>query len=103
MSIHITWHPAKRASNLRDHELDFVDVFLVFDGPTYTVEDDRHRYFEQRFLTIGLLGATPVAIAHTESSHEIHVISFRKATPREARRFFAALQDKLDPASPDEA
>ena len=35
--------------------LDFVDAPRVFDGPTYTYEDDRFDYSEQRFVTLGIL------------------------------------------------
>ena len=39
--MRFTWHEAKRESNLRDHGLDFTDAWEVFDGPTFTYEDDR--------------------------------------------------------------
>jgi hypothetical protein len=45
------------------------------------------------FVTLGLLAGVPVSIAHTESDDEIRVISFRKATSREARLFFDQVQD----------
>jgi uncharacterized DUF497 family protein len=50
-------------------------------------------YGEQRFITLGLLAGVPVSVAHTESDDEIRIISFRKATGREARRFFNEVQD----------
>jgi uncharacterized DUF497 family protein len=43
-------------------------------------------------VTLGLLAGVPVSIAHTEAD-EIRVISFRKATAREARLFFDQVQD----------
>jgi uncharacterized DUF497 family protein len=83
----------KRSINLKEHGLDFVDAPRVFDGLTYTYEDDRFAYGEQRFVTLGLLAGVPVSIAHTEADDEIRVISFRKATAREARLFFDQVQD----------
>ena len=83
-----TWSERKRAINLKDHGLDFVDAPPVFEGTTYTFEDDRFAYGERRFVTLGLLGGVPVSIVHTESDYEIRVISFRKATPREERIYF---------------
>ena len=83
-----TWHEAKRIKNLKDHGLDFVDAYLVFEIGTYTFEDDRFSYGEQRFITLGLLAGIPVSLVHTETEHEIHVISFRKATKREASIYF---------------
>ena len=81
--MRFTWDERKRASNLRDHGLDFADARQVFSGPTVTYEDDRFRYDEQRLVTLGLLNAVAVSIVHTESKDRIHVISFRKATRHE--------------------
>ena len=39
-------------------------------------------------ITLGLLAGIPVSIVHTETAHEIRIISFRKATQREARLYF---------------
>ena len=75
--------------NLRQHGLDFVDAPVVFEGLTFTYEDDRFGYGEQ----LGLLAGIPVSIAHTESKHEIRIISFRKATRREAQIYFGKIQD----------
>jgi uncharacterized protein len=91
--MRFTWSERKRAINLKEHGLDFVDAARVFEGLTFTYEDDRFAYGEQRFLTLGLLAGVPVSIAHTESDDEIRIISFRKATGREARRFFDEVQD----------
>ena len=87
------WSELKRAANLKTHGLDFVDAARVFEGTTYTFEDDRFSYGEQRFVTLGLLSGVPVSIVHTETDHEIRVISFRKATNREAKIYFSQIQD----------
>ena len=87
------WSETKRAANLKAHGLDFVDAPRVFEGATYTFEDDRFPYGEQRFITLGLLAGIPVSIIHTETDHEIRIISFRKATAREASLFFNEIQD----------
>ena len=71
----------------------FVDAPRVFEGTTYTFEDDRFAYGEQRLVTLGLLAGVPVSIIHTESDHEIRIISFRKATRREAQIYSHAVQD----------
>jgi uncharacterized DUF497 family protein len=65
----------------------------VFEGPTFTFEDDRFAYDEQRFVTLGFLGPVVVSIVHTESPSHIHVISFRKATRNEEAILFKNLQD----------
>lgn len=79
--------------NVKEHGLDFVDAPRVFEGATYTFEDDRYSYGEQRYVTLGLLAGIAVSIAHTETEHEVRIISFRKATKREAEIYFAEVQD----------
>ena len=64
-----------------------------FEGVTFTFEDDRFSYGEQRFVTLGLLAGVPVSLVHTESEYEIRVISFRKATRREAQIYFSEIQN----------
>jgi uncharacterized DUF497 family protein len=91
--MEFTWSETKRAANLKAHGLDFLDATFVFDGVTFTFEDDRYSYGEQRFVTLGLLAGVPVSIAHTESDHEIRIISFRKATKRETNIYFSQIQN----------
>jgi uncharacterized DUF497 family protein len=91
--MRFTWSERKRAINLKDHGLDFIDAPRVFEGATYTFEDARFDYGEQRFETLGLLAGVPVSIVHTESEDEIRVISYRKATKREADIYFQQIQD----------
>jgi len=87
----ILWHAPKRQANLNKHGLDFADAAQVFAGPTLTLEDAREHYGEQRFNTLGLLGAAVVCICHTETADTIRVISMRKAEHHEIERFFSYL------------
>jgi uncharacterized protein len=89
--MRFTWHEGKRRDNLKRHGFDFVDARRVFDGPTFTFEDDRFRYGEERFVSLGLLEGVPVSIVHTETKDRIHIISFRKATRRETEIFLKNL------------
>lgn len=91
--MEFTWSERKRSLNLKQHGLDFADAPAVFGGLIFTFEDDRFSYSEQRFVTLGLLAGVPVSIVHTETAHEIRIISFRKATRREAKIFFNAVKD----------
>jgi len=91
--MRFTWRETKRKRNLRDHGLDFIDAPTVFEGPTFTYEDDRFDYREQRFVTLGFLAGIAVSLVHTEIQHEIHIISFRKATAREEEILFRSIQD----------
>jgi uncharacterized protein len=85
------WDAVKRQSNLIKHGFDFVDAEEVFAGPTFTYEDDRNAYGEQRWITFGSLRGIIVVIAHTENLSEIRVISMRGATKREQSTFFQNL------------
>lgn len=70
-----------------------VDAPRVFERLTYTFEDDRFDYGEERFVTLGLLDGIVVSIVHTESPRSIRVISFRKATKHEQAIFFDRIKD----------
>jgi uncharacterized DUF497 family protein len=85
------WHEPKRQANLQKHSMDFAEVERVFSGPTFTFEDDREDYGEQRWVTLGLLGAKVVVIVHTETAEEIRVISMREADKDEQLLFFTNL------------
>jgi uncharacterized DUF497 family protein len=65
----------------------------VFEGLTYTFEDARFNYGEERFVTLGLLDGMVVSIVHTETLRSIRVISFRKATKHEQAIFFNSIKD----------
>ena len=88
LEVQFTWHETKRRTNLTSHGLDFGDAEEVFAGPTFTFEDDRLHYPEQRCVTLGLLRGVCVSLVHTETPERIHVISFRKATRNEQIIFF---------------
>ena len=91
--MRFSWDEKKRLSNLKVHGLDFVDAPRVFEGPTFTFEDDRFAYGEQRFVTLGFLADIAVSLVHTESPSRIHVISFRKAPRHEEILLLQNLQD----------
>ena len=91
--MEFTWSETKRSTNIKTHGLDFIDTQSVFEGMTYTFEDDRFSYAEQRFVTLGLLAGITVSVVHRENEHEIRIISFRKATKRESQIYFDAIQN----------
>lgn len=91
--MRLTWGKAKRETNLAKHGFDFVDAETVFSGATFTVEDERFDYGEQRFITLGMLRGVVVVIAHTEHDDLIRVISMRKATKHEQRLYFRSFTD----------
>lgn len=86
--MNFEWDEAKRIANLRKHGIDFLDVDIVFDGDTLTVEDDRCDYGEQRFVTLGLLKGLVIAVVHTDRQNSIRIISVRRATKYEQKVYF---------------
>jgi uncharacterized protein len=64
--MRFSWSERKRSISLNEHGLDFVDAPRVFEGLTFTYEDDRFDYGEQRFITLGRLAGVPVSIAHRD-------------------------------------
>ncbi|MDI6792400.1 MAG: BrnT family toxin [bacterium] len=83
-----TWDETKRKANLVKHGMDFAGAKTVFAGATFTFEDDRFAYGEQRFITLGMLKEVVVVIAHTEQDDVVRVISMRKATKHEQNIYF---------------
>jgi len=85
-----TYDPAKRASNLKKHGYDFDDAPSVIESPAaLTFEDRRFDYDEQRFVTLGVLRGTVVAIVTAETDEEIRMISMRKAEPNEQEIYYS--------------
>ncbi len=91
--MRFTWDEAKRKRNIQDQGLDFVDAEDVFSGPTFTFEDSRFSYAEERLVTLGMLTGFVVSIVHTETPHTLRIISFRKATKHEQTIFFRRIQN----------
>ena len=89
------WDEAKRRSNLRDHEIDFVAVATerIFEGETVTRMDDRFDYGERRFQTLALLQEEIVSIIHTETDELVRLISVRKASRNEEKFYFKKVKD----------
>ncbi len=63
----------------------------MFTGSTFTFEDDRENYGEQRWVTLGMLGMRVVVMVHTETEDEIRIISMREANKSEQLIFFRNL------------
>lgn len=79
-----SFDPAKQASNLKKHGFDLADARRVLEsGLTVTFEDRRFDYGEERFVTLGPLDASLVAIVTAETEDHIRVISMRKADRHE--------------------
>ena len=87
------WDEAKRQDNIENHGIDFVDAVEVFDGDILVVEDDRFAYGERRFIALGLMKGIVIAVVYTERGDNVRIISARKATRYEEKKYFEKIFD----------
>lgn len=87
------WDETKAETNLRKHGVRFEEAALVFDDPLHLTEQERIEGGEYRWQTTGqIFGIVIVVVAHTteqigEPDETIRIISARRATPRERKRY----------------
>jgi uncharacterized DUF497 family protein len=101
MVRHFTWDDRKEADNIRDHGVDFRhDAVQSFSDPfsqQYFDDGEGERAQEERWLIFGYSSKGLLVVCFTEweetdcddPSHEVclrtHIISARKATPKERK------------------
>ena len=81
--MRFVWDERKRRTNLRVHGLDFRDAPAVFDGPTYTIEDDRFDYGEERSLAFSRIDGRGYAVVYVQRGDRVRIISMRRAHDKE--------------------
>ena len=81
--MRIEFDAVKRTATLEARGLDMARAGEVLTGATLTVEDDRRRYDEDRFITIGFLDGAMVVVVWTRRNGAYRIISMRKANDRE--------------------
>jgi uncharacterized protein len=92
------WHKTKRATNLRVHKIDFVDVKGIFDGYTFIRRSDRHG--EIRYQVFGYVQGREVAVACAFRDEVCWIISARRARKDERRKSYDSLAGR-SPAGED--
>jgi uncharacterized DUF497 family protein len=91
--IHFEWDEENARDHWLKHRISFEDAEFVFSDPNCITEpDNRFNYYEERWRTIGMVKdqCLVLAIGHTieENGNEtITIITMRKATPRERKRY----------------
>ncbi|MBF0135839.1 MAG: BrnT family toxin [Magnetococcales bacterium] len=83
----ITYDPAKDLWNTESRQLPFDRVADFRWQDALIVEDVRCVYPERRFVAVGYLDKRLHVLCFTPVESGIRVISFRKANPREARKY----------------
>ena len=80
------WDEDKRLTNLAKHGLDFVAVWLVFDGRA-TITAPSVRSVEARYVTTALIGGKFYTVIWTWRDEARRIISFRRARHGEERAY----------------
>lgn len=88
------WDEAKNRRNIRKHGIDFADAVDIFNHPMMTLLDEREDYGEDRWLSIGWIQMLIGVVVYTERDGDaIRILSARKATRREIRRYEETLRN----------
>ena len=84
------WDPEKAMANELAHEVSFAEARSVFDDTLEKTELDTkpNSANEERFVTVGTSNRQRVlVVVHCERGDRMRIISARKATRRERRRY----------------
>jgi uncharacterized DUF497 family protein len=97
MATCFAWDETKNRSNQRKHDgIAFEMAVQVFRDPLRLTRQDRIEDGQERWQTLGVVhGVTVLLVAHTITEDEaegeavevIRIISARRATPRERKRY----------------
>jgi len=94
--VDFEWDDNKNRLNIKNHELDFADAWMIFEGPMLIDIDKRANYGEERLIGIGFLYNFVVVIVFSEPKEDtIRVISLRKALNYERENFEQAIGNQL--------
>ena len=89
--LEFTWDDRKARENLRKHGVSFHEASTVFtDERALFMADPEHSTDEDRFILLGLsaeLRTLVVCHCYRESADEIRIISARKASRSERRKY----------------
>jgi len=91
-SVGVSYDAEKRRLTLENRGLDFEHAVQIFAGITLTIEDDRRDYGETRFQTLGFLEHRLIMLVWTPRDGLRHIISMRKASDRERKKYDAQME-----------
>ena len=89
MPLSFEWDESNAKSNLTKHGVSFEDASTVFGDPlSLTILDPAHSQAEDRFIIIGRSHQQELLIVvHTERGDNIRVISARRGSRSERKRY----------------
>lgn len=85
--VDITYDPKKNENNITARGLSFEAASAFEMAGALIVEDIRKEYPERRFQALGYIGDRLHMLVFTPRNGKVHVISLRKANPREVKRY----------------
>ena len=88
------WDDAKNEANVQDRGFDFAFASLIFDGPTFEVEDRRRDYGERRMVAIGVADKIHLTVVYTDRQGEVlrRIISSHRSNHRERTIYEKAIK-----------
>lgn len=90
------WNEHKNIQNRKKHGISFEEAQEIFDGIVFTSIDDRFDYEEIREISIGAIQSLViVTVTHTERSEFTRIISARKATLKERKKYYEYLNETI--------
>ena len=89
MDVTFEWDEDKARENLKKYRVSFDEAKTIFLDPfSITIPDPDHSMTEQRFVDIGTsVNGRLLITVYTERGTNIRLISCRKATPSERRKY----------------
>ena len=89
MAMQFEWDEEKAETNLAKHKITFEEAKSIFGDPfTITIDDPDHSDEEQRFIDIGKSANKKLmVVVYTERWNKTRIISCRKATPFERKKY----------------
>ncbi|MFT5367144.1 MAG: uncharacterized DUF497 family protein [Candidatus Latescibacterota bacterium] len=89
------WDEAKNLLNQDKHGISFEEAGEIFERPVLMWEDTRQDYREPRHISLGEIGDSVVlVVVHTPRGQKTRIISARRASVRERKRYYAHFKKK---------
>jgi uncharacterized DUF497 family protein len=85
--VKYVFDPAKDKINRAKHGVSLALAEVLFAGPHISMADDRFEYGEVREVAFGLINDRLFACVYADRGQERRVISLRKATKPEVKRY----------------
>ncbi len=89
------WDENKNQLNQQKHRISFEEAKEIFSGVVFTFTSNKLDYGEIRDISIGAINdIVVIAVVHTNRQGKIRLISARKATQKERKRYHEYLAKK---------